>query len=313
MLGGTLAVHARLSKRSEFLSKLKPNAGDVVRIEGDILALISSIGEDGRIFLKGGRGFATWPDLIAVVARKSDTSKKAVELRREAANVAASRRELELWSMAKSAGLAEFLIDDEVTEDDIAELETVISKAKDEKPIHEFLQANGHLLAALVGGKERFLISKVQLGKDYVPDFLIGAVDSLGIHWVLVELETPVSGIYLKTGIDLDRHARKGISQIMDWKNWLENNLDEAQRGRPKKGLGLFDIKRMSQSLVLVGRRSRMPKYTDEAKREEYRQSNDIHIHSYDWLLERLQGIIQFQGPPAANRLLFSRIDGKDE
>jgi hypothetical protein len=94
----------------------------------------------------------------------------------------------------------------------------------------------------------------------------------------------------------------------MDWRNWLENNLDQAQRPKAKKGLGLHDIKRMSQALVLVGRRSRIPD-TDDAKRQEYRQSNDIQIHTYDWLLERLRGIIQFQGPPAANRLLISRLE----
>jgi hypothetical protein len=209
--------------------------------------------------------------------------------------------------MARSQDLSEFSAANLVSEDDITELETLITTADDERPIQKFLEEHGYLLTALLGGNERYCLSQKRLGGEYVPDFIIGDVDSLGIRWVLIELETPRSGIYLKGGLLLDEKARKGMSQIMDWRNWLSSNIAYARQRRSENGLGLFDIREKSDALVLVGRRSQMPN-TSDAQRHEYRQSNNIQIHSYDWLLEILRGAIGHRGPPASNPYLIPRI-----
>lgn len=138
-----------------------------------------------------------------------------------------------------------------------------------------------------------------------MPDFIIGDVDSLGVRWVLIELETPKSGIYLKNGDKLDNKARKGIDQVIEWRNWLSNNISYARKPRSDNGLGLFDIRENADTVVIVGRRSKMPK-TKDAQRHEYRKSN-IQIHSYDWLLETLRGAIRHEGPTASNPHLIPR------
>jgi hypothetical protein len=300
-------VHLRFVRRRECISALKLNEGDIVETTDGEMAEVSSIGQDGRVFFKGGRGFGAWPDLISVVARSDESSDAAIEARRHAENSAARRVSASDWSMAKRHDLSEFITQTVISEDDIAELEAVITGAEDERPIQKFLEKNGHLLTALLGRDERYCIPQKRLGAEYVPDFIIGDVDSLGIRWVLVELETPRSGIYLKDGLQLDEKARKGVAQVVDWRNWLTPNIAYARRRRSEDGLGLFDIREGSEGIVLVGRRSQIPK-TKDAQRQEYRQRNSIQIHTYDWLLETLRGIRQYYGPPATNPYMIPRI-----
>jgi hypothetical protein len=299
-------TYLRLVRRRESLAKLKLHEGDIVQTKDGEVAEVSSIGQDGRVFFRGGRGFGSWPDLISVVARRDEHSDSATEARRQAKNVATRRNASSGWSSAKSQDLSEFTTENIVSEDDIAELEAVITTSDDERPIQKFLEENRHLLTALLGGNDRYCLPQKRLGGEYVPDFIIGDADSLGIRWVLVELETPKSGIYLKDGSLLDAQARKGISQVIDWRNWLSNNIAYARERRLKNGLGLFDIRERADAVVLVGRRSKMPE-TKDAQRHEYRQSNSIQIHSYDWLLETLRGAIQHQGPPSSNPHLIPR------
>lgn len=304
-------TYLRLVRRRESLSALKLNEGDIVKTMAGDMAEVSSISQDGRVYFKGGRGFGAWPDLISVVARMGDESDSAVEARRQAANSVAYRASPSAWSLAKSHDLSEFTTEDNISEDDIAELESVITVAEDERPIQKFLAENGQLLTALLGGTLRYCLPQTRLGGEYVPDFIIGDVDSIGIRWILIELETPRSGIYLKDGLQLDEKARKGVSQVFDWRNWLSSNISYARQRRSENGLGLFDIREKSDAVVLVGRRSRIPE-TKDAQRHEYRQSNNIHVHSYDWLLETLRGAIHHQGPSASNPYLIHRKNSSD-
>lgn len=299
-------MYLRFMRRQENLSKLKLNEGDVVETKAGEVAEVSSIGQDGRVFFKGGQGFGSWPDLITVVARIDDDSESARKARIEAKNTAARQATYSKWSMAKSHELSEFNIKNVVSEDDIAELEAVITAAKDERPIQKFIEDNGHLITSLLGGRERYCLPQKRLGGEYIPDFIIGDVDSLGVRWVLIELETPRSGIYLKNGLELDEKARKGVKQVIEWRNWLSRNISYARQRRSDNGLGLFDIREKAEAVVLVGRRALMPK-TKDAQRHEYRQSNNIQIHTYDWLLEKLRGAIHHLGPPASNPHLIPK------
>jgi hypothetical protein len=296
-------THLRLLRRRECLSRLKVDEGDLVKTMADEVAEVSSIGDDGRLYFRGGRGFGAWPDQVEIVVRSSDNSYAAKEQRRQTGNIAARRSALSDWSFAKKNDLADFNITSYVSNEDITALEEVVNLAHDEKPIQEFLRETRHLLTAILTGTDRFCLPQKRLGAEYVPDFIIGDADSLGIRWVLIELETPRSGVYKKDG-SLDRNARKGVAQIMNWRTWLADNIAYARKRRAENGLGLFDIRENSDAIVLVGRRARM-RNTKDAQRQQYRQSN-IHIHTYDWLLECLTGAIHHQGPPASNPFLFA-------
>ena len=104
----------------------------------------------------------------------------------------------------------------------------------------------------------------------------------------------------LKNSNELEQHARKGVSQVREWREWLQNNTDIARRSRRNDGLGLVDIRAQSEGLVLVGRRALLYENTHTV-RNPIREENRIRIQTYDWLLEQLDGMLRFSGLPGVN------------
>jgi hypothetical protein len=143
------------------------------------------------------------------------------------------------------------------------------------------------ILAGVLNGKTRYCIPKAAFDAKYISDFLIADTDSYGIHWTLVELETPLSSISLKKDTP-DQYARQGVSQIQAWREYIEYNIAHVQLSKEKGGLGLVDITRNSRGLVIIGRRSLLRENTNLVRRP-FRDQNNIYIHTYDWLLERLR------------------------
>ena len=240
-----------LIRRREALISRQLCEGDIVKTPNGELAEVSSISIDGRIYFKGGSGQCAWPDLVTVQARAADLTAEAAAIRSRVANAAAHRRRLTPLSVVKAAALSDYEVTDTPTIVEIDEFEQVISLAENECPIQQFLENHQCLLTALIAGRPRYCLPKPRLGSEYVPDFLIAGVDSLGIRWVLVELETPRSRVYLKDGRQFDEKARKGISQIGDWRHWLGENLHSARAFKPDGGLGLVDIRRFFRQLLL--------------------------------------------------------------
>jgi len=293
-------AHLRLSSRAQALKELKLGAGDVVKTHDGSLEVVSSIGTNGKVYFKGGRGQCSWPDGLNVVARSSDRSPRAKKFRRDAENAATFSQRRLSWSVARAAELEENLVEAKLSPKDISILRDTVERSDDERPIQQLIEERPQLLTTLIGGKWRYCIPQKRLGGEFVPDFVIGSVDSLGVHWTLVELETPASGIYIQRGDRFDSSTHKGLSQILDWRTWLANNLSYAKRRRSENGLGLFDIRPKPPALVLVGRRRLMPG-TRDAQRHEHRESAQIEIHTYDWLLDQLEGQIGHTGPPWDN------------
>jgi hypothetical protein len=293
----------RLKARCRALERLQIEAGDIVKVESsddDRVEEVSSIGNDGHVYFKGGLGGRAWPDVVTVRARKGETGAAADDLRRDAANQVAIRTQTNHWSAAKQSELQEFAVTAVLTSDNVVELEEAINSARDEKPIQQLIETRPQLLTALLGGHVRFCLPRRRLGGEHIPDFLISDVDSLGMRWVLVELETPGSNVTLHNSHELEQHARKGVSQVKEWREWLQNNLAYARHSRRERGLGLFDIRPASAGLVLVGRRGRLQTNAD-AVRNQIAEDSNVRVHTYDWLLDQLRGTLSFAGPPAGN------------
>jgi len=296
-----------LKRRSIALRELHFAAGDLVRGEHaapEEVDEISSIGGDGTVWLCG-RGARAWPDLLELVARAGDTTPSVARLRRLAAN-RATRRQKPGWSGSKEEALKKFDTRQRVDNEEIEQLRMVIDAAQDEKPIQEFLQARPHILGSFMRGPRRYVLPQVKLGERYVPDFLMADVDSTGPRWVYVEIETPNSPVALKTKRDLEKHARDGLAQVREWREWIQSNLDYANRSRRDGGLGLYGIRPSDEGLVLVGRRHLLNPHASSL-RKQISETASIRICTYDWLLEQLEGLAEFERPPAANPFMIRR------
>jgi hypothetical protein len=292
----------RLKRREQALETLKLMTGDIVEVDGaDQANEVSSIGSNGRVYLKGSTSGGAWPDQLTVLCRNDADTAQARSLKRKAANTAALRARTDSWTLAKRSELVRFEVDTPLTLQTVEELERVIVAAIDEASIQGFIEEHPETLTALLGGRNRFVLPRRSLAGKYVPDFLAADTDSLGIRWILVELETPRSSVTLATQNELNADARRGVTQIEEWREWLQDNLDMARRPTSRDGAGLIDIRPMSEGLVLVGRRALLNDNSG-AVRNPFREQNAIRIHTYDWFVERLFGIVEYVGPPRASR-----------
>lgn len=98
-----------------------------------------------------------------------------------------------------------------------------------------------------------------------------------------------------------------------EWREWILNNLALARLARDEGGLGLVDIRPDSEGFVLVGRRARLGENAREV-RAGFAEKDHIKIHTYDYLLERLEGALRFRGPSGANPNLIQHWrDGDDD
>lgn len=297
--------HLFFKLRIAALRDMRPDCGDVVMTGDGSYAEVASIGVNGRVYFTGGMGRGAWPDKLTVVARAQDNSEKAETARVLARNAAVSGRPASEWSYARAEELREFRVARRATDAELLAFEAVVDSAEDERPIQKFLTNTPGILATLLRRDECYVIPQKRLGSEHVPDFVVGDIDSAGVHWHLIELESPRAKMFTEDGRSLAKQARKGIEQIADWREWLHGNVAYARTSRSRDGLGLFDVRSDAPGLVVVGRRATLTN-KNEAQRNHLRASH-TEIHTYDWLVERCRLSAEFDGAPAANPHALSR------
>jgi hypothetical protein len=150
--------------------------------------------------------------------------------------------------------------------------------------VQEVIERYPQLLAGLTQSSwGTFVIPQVSFGGDLFPDFLLAVADSGGVHWTLVEIESPLAvNVGLKNG-QFGESARTPINQIDDWRDWLTDNLTMAVHNR-----GLIVIRPESPGLAIVGRRGH-GRWPHELSRQRLARQQHITLHSYDWMLEALR------------------------
>ena len=135
------ACYLRLLRRVEHLERTKIEAGDIVEINAEgRFAEVSSIGEEGRVYFKGGYGAGSWPDLLTVRARRNVNSLDAELMRKKARNCAAQTAPIGEWSELKHRELAKYETKNHIDEEDINRIEQVINSARDEKSIQKHIE-----------------------------------------------------------------------------------------------------------------------------------------------------------------------------
>lgn len=287
----------------EALKRLKPARGDVVAstLRTDEVGVVVSISGDGRINIAGPGGRGIRAHIARIEARAHETDQKAEDARQLARNRAALRTKSNgPPSSAAMAILAPHRVDTFPDRAEVELLREAIEASPDERPVQECLRDHPSLLARLVGltSYGTYVRSQVALGSQLIPDFLLGVGDSGGVHWTLIELESPKAQVAIKGG-RLAGKAREGTQQVEDWREWLLSNLDYARRTPNDNGLGLVEIRPESPGIVIIGRRDGVPTASLEI-RHRLRERRNIALHSYDWLLEAVDpnvGVARPGGP----------------
>jgi hypothetical protein len=281
-----------LRRAAKALRDLRPAPGDIViRITqpeepGEVVSISD---RDGRINIAGPGGRGLRPHEIQIEARANDSSREASDARRLAANRAALRSGTDdMPSQEKIAHLRPHRVTGSLEPSVLVNLERTVDDARDERPIQAFIQRYPQVLAALCGPTSlgTYVRSQPSLGGQLYPDFAIAVVDSAGVHWTLVELESPRVAAGLKDG-QLSQKARTAVQQVLSWREWLIDNL-AAARSSGQHGLGLTDIRPESPGIVLIGRRSSTRPVSPLAQ-HRLSETQQVTLHSYDWLLDALR------------------------
>jgi len=276
-----------LSSRKSALTRLKLHKGDIVKNMAGTFYEVRSVGSDGRVYFRGGHGQRAWPDGLTIVERYDPKVKTAV--RKQVENETSERIKRKEWSDAKHKVLSKFSVpkgSDLTTALEAAY--TALESAKDERPLQNVFANFPILLARLLTRSHGiYLWDRPKLGSEFIPDFVIADVDSAGIHYKLVELESPTAKMFLKDG-NLGQHTRDGINQIQNWRAWLESNISYARTSQADSGLGFLDIAAKPPGLIIIGRQNQMAG-TNEARRKQSYDQNNIEIRTYDGILQDIE------------------------
>jgi hypothetical protein len=144
-----------------------------------------------------------------------------------------------------------------------------------ESDIHEFLSEH----SSLFFGQDAFVISRAELGSDFQVDFVIARDQaSYGIGYTFVEIETPQSLVYTRSG-DPSARLTHAIQQVLNWKTWLTRHRVHVRRFFPSKYWGWEEFTNLSFCIV-IGRRGSQASVT--AKRNVLARETGISIRSFD-------------------------------
>lgn len=172
----------------------------------------------------------------------------------------------------------------DIVDEQVAAYREVLERAQNERPLQTHLATYPLLLAQhLGGGHGRWVIPQKRLGAEYVPDFVIAEKHSGGFMWQFVELQSPRATLFVPSTGRQTEQLDEGIRQILEWRRWLESNLDYARRPRSQHGLGLTEVGPRDRGLLIIGREHDLND-TDRERRRQLSEVNNIAIHTYDWI-----------------------------
>jgi hypothetical protein len=195
---------------------------------------------------------------------------------------------LERGRYAVSTALYKYFVKphQKLTQSQRRDLVSLIESAQDERAIQSYLTKEKFILTRKIhpAHHAQLCIPKPKLGSQYAPDFLIAGLDSGGLWWYGVELETPKVAMFRKDG-DPTSKLSHALRQIEDWRSWLRKNISYAQTT-----LGFTDIDADLPCYIIIGKRQNevLDEDTLHDRRREVqkRDKAGLFLHHYEWLLD---------------------------
>lgn len=171
----------------------------------------------------------------------------------------------------------------------------VLDSAKKENDIQNYIKENKKwFIPASIfedydfGHHEAYISVEQPLGAEYKADYMLLGRNSIGHHIILVEFENVNVDFRLQKSNMETEAVRKGMTQINDWKRWMDNN-----RLYFLQSCGLSDIGRNIPTwgityCLVVGRRKRMDDISNQM-RGQIQYERGVHIITYDRLVDNIR------------------------
>ena len=139
------------------------------------------------------------------------------------------------------------------------------------------------------GHRSAYLVSEQALGIEYRADYMLLGFNSAGPQIVLVEFENVNVDYKITTSNSETADVRKGLTQILDWKRWMDDNrmyflnscgLSEIARSIPSWGI---------HYCLVVSRRTRMNEVCNQMRRQKQHEVSELRIITYDRLVDNVR------------------------
>ncbi len=172
----------------------------------------------------------------------------------------------------------------------LSEYNNVLEDARKEEDLQKYLKQNPKLLIfALVPTSNPEIYPKYQLGKEYETDFVLQNDPPRPFSHIFVEIEPATIPLFLATKVELRQRANHAISQLMDWRSWVNTNIAYIKEDFPTLD--------QCQYVVIMGR----SKDLDTKQRQRLNEMNAEHnwrvLLTYDDIADALERlIINFEG-----------------
>lgn len=178
------------------------------------------------------------------------------------------------------------------------QLRIALDASKKENDIQRYIKDNrkwfipGSLLRDYdFGHHDAYLVPEQPLGAEYRADYMLLGSNSIGYHIILVEFEDVNIEYKLTTENAETLSVRKGLTQIRDWKRWMDNNRDYFL-----DSCGLSDIRKAIPSwsihyCLVVSRRTYMNDVANQMRGQMQAEMPRLHIVTYDRLVDNTKKI----------------------
>lgn len=181
-------------------------------------------------------------------------------------------------------------------EQEANEFLSILNSATKENDVQRYIKGNqkwfipgsifkdydfGHHLA--------YLVPEQSLGAEYRADYMLLGNNSIGHQIILVEFEDVNVEYKLSTSNTETESVRKGLTQIRDWKRWIDNHRDYFLQS-----CGLSAIAKSIPSwgihyCLVVSRRNRMSDIANEMRSQMQHETPGLHIVTYDRLVDNVK------------------------
>ncbi|WHH58270.1 Shedu anti-phage system protein SduA domain-containing protein [Petroclostridium sp. X23] len=171
----------------------------------------------------------------------------------------------------------------------------VIYKAQNENEIQSYIKTSKKwFIPASIykeynfGHHEAYLFPELSLGSEYAVDYALLGRSSDGYSVVLVEFEKANVPFMLTSSNTEHESVRKGITQIRDWKRWLDDNREYFLKSSGFRDKGIdVPTSRIFYCLV-VSRRDLMDRKSADLRSQICYEMNNTKIISYDRLVDNI-------------------------
>jgi hypothetical protein len=169
-------------------------------------------------------------------------------------------------------------------------------KADNENQIQSYIKNNrkwfipGSILKDYnFGHHGAYLFPELKLGAEYIVDYMLLGKSSDGYSIVFIEFENPNTPFLILSSNTESESVRKGITQIRDWKRWLNESRDYffQSTGLKKENIDV-PMSRFFFCLV-VSRRDIMDERATELRSQMCFEMSNTKIISFDRLGDNIR------------------------